>query len=121
MMPFAILPCFTALESMDWHAVEAARDLGARPARAFFTVTLPLTMGGVMSAVTLTLVPSMGIFFISDLLGGGKTVLIGNLIQNQILTARNTPMGAALSMAMLALTALILWIQRRTGGETRIL
>ena len=74
-----------------------------------------------MSAVTLTLVPSMGIFFISDLLGGGKTVLIGNLIQNQILTARNTPMGAALSMAMLALTALILWIQRRTGGETRIL
>ncbi len=121
MLPFTILPCFTALESMDWDVVAAARDLGARPARAFFTVTLPLSLGGVMSAVTLTLVPSMGIFFISDLLGGGKTVLIGNLIQNQILAARNTPMGAALSMVMLALTALIMWLQRKTGGETRLL
>lgn len=120
MLPFTILPCFSALENMDWNTVAAARDLGARPARAFLTVTLPLTMGGVMSAVTLTLIPSMGLFFLSDLLGGGKTVLIGNLIENQILSARNTPFGAALSMVMLALTAFAMWFQRKTGGEMRL-
>lgn len=120
MLPFTILPCYTALEHMDWNAVAAARDLGAKPARAFFTITLPLTMGGVMSGVTLTFVPCMGIFFISDLMGGGKTVLIGNLIQNQLLSARNTPFGAALAMVMLLLTALVMWAQKKAGGETRL-
>ena len=100
----------------SWHVT-----VGARPLRVFFTITLPLTMGGVMSAVTLTLIPSLGIFFLSDLLGGGKTVLIGNLIQNQLLTARNTPFGAALSVVLLLLTALVMWVQRKMGGETRIL
>ncbi|HIT68559.1 MAG TPA: ABC transporter permease [Candidatus Aphodomonas merdavium] len=121
MLPFTILPCYTALARMDFSLVAAARDLGARPLRVFFTITLPLTMGGVMSAVTLTLIPSLGIFFLSDLLGGGKTVLIGNLIQNQLLTARNTPFGAALSVVLLLLTALVMWVQRKMGGETRIL
>jgi ABC-type spermidine/putrescine transport system, permease component I len=120
LLPFMILPCFTAIERMDWHTVEAARDLGASPRRAFVTVTLPLTLSGIISGLTLTFVPSMGMFFISDLLGGSKTVLIGNLIQDQLLRARNTPFGAALAVAMLLLTAAVLWMQRRAGGETRL-
>ena len=120
LLPFMILPCFTAIERMDWRTVEAARDLGATPARAFFTVTLPLTLSGIVSGLTLTFVPSMGLFFISDLMGGSKTVLIGNLIQDQLLRARNTPFGAALAVAMLVLTALVLWLKRRVGGETTL-
>ena len=120
MLPFMILPCFTRIEQMDWHTVEAARDLGATPSRAFLTVTLPLTRAGIISGLTLTFVPSMGIFFISDLMGGSKTMLIGNLIQDQLLRARNTPFGAALAVVMLLLTALVLWLQRRAGGETTL-
>ena len=81
LLPFMILPCFTALERMDWSTVEAARDLGATPWHAFYTVTLPLTRSGIMSGITLTFVPSMGIFYIAELLGGSKSVLLGNLIQ----------------------------------------
>lgn len=120
LLPFMILPCFTKIEQMDWHAVEAARDLGATPWRAFWTITLPLTYTGIVSGLTLTFVPCMGIFFISDLMGGGKTVLMGNLIQDQFTRARNMPFGAALSVVMLLLTAAVLWIQRRSGGETTL-
>ncbi len=120
MLPFMILPCYTAIERMDWRTVEAARDLGASPSRAFLTVTLPLTSPGILSGFTLTFVPSMGLFFISDLMGGSKTVIIGNLIQDQLLRARNTPFGAALAVAMLVFTALVLWLQRRAGGEPNL-
>lgn len=120
LLPFTILPCFSRIDQMDWQTVEAARDLGASPARAFFTVTLPLTKSGIIAALTLTFVPSMGIFFISDLMGGSKTVLVGNLIQDQLLRARNTPFGAAVAVVMLVLTALVLWMQRRAGGETTL-
>lgn len=120
LLPFMILPCFTALERMDWSTVEAARDLGATPWHAFYTVTLPLTRSGIMSGITLTFVPSMGIFYIAELLGGSKSVLLGNLIQEQLLRARNTPFGAALAMALLGFTALVLWGQRRAGGETSL-
>ena len=120
LLPFMILPCYTIIERMDWRVVEAARDLGASPRRAFFTVTLPLTFSGVLSGLTLTFVPSVGMFFLSDLLGGSKTILVGNLIQDQLLRARNTPFGAALAVALLLLTAMVLWLQRRAGGETQL-
>ena len=105
---------------MDWQAVEAARDLGATPAKAFITITLPMTLVGVISGVTLTFVPSMGMFFISDLMGGGKSILIGNLIQNQLTKGLNMPFGAALAVAMLLLTALVLWLQRKAGADTSL-
>jgi spermidine/putrescine transport system permease protein len=120
LLPFMILPCYTALERMDWHTVEVARDLGAPPWRAFCTVTLPLTLPGIISGLTLTFVPSMGMFFISDLMSGGKFWLVGNLIQEQLLHARNTPLGAALTVALLLFTALTLWGQRKAGGETQL-
>ena len=118
LLPFVILPCYTAIERMDWQAVEAARDLGATPAKAFLTITLPMTLVGIISGVTLTFVPSMGMFFISDLMGGGKSILIGNLIQNQLTKGLNMPFGAALAVAMLLLTALVLWLQRKAGADT---
>ncbi len=120
MLPFMILPCFTAIERMDWRTVEAARDLGASPSRAFWTVTLPLTSPGILSGFTLTFVPSMGLFFISDLMGGSKMVIVGNLIQDQLLRARNTPFGAALAVAMFLFTALVLWLQKRAGGDPNL-
>lgn len=120
LLPLMILPCYTKIEQMDWHAVEAARDLGARPIQALITVTLPLTYNGILSGLTLTFVPSMGIFFLADLMGGSKMVLMGNLIQEQLLRARNIPFGAALAVVMLILTAVVLWLQRRAGGETTL-
>lgn len=118
LLPFMILPCYTAIERMDWRAVEASRDLGASPAKAFLTITLPMTLSGIVSGLTLTFVPSMGIFFISDLMGGGKSILVGNLIQDQLTKGRNMPFGAALAVAMLLLTAFVLWLQNKTGGDT---
>ena len=120
LLPFMILPCYTAIERMDWRTVEAARDLGATSRKAFFTITLPMTLSGVISGITLTFVPSMGMFFISDLMGGGKSILVGNLIQDQLTKGRNMPFGAALAVAMLLMTALVLWIQRKSGAETSL-
>ncbi|MDR0898135.1 MAG: ABC transporter permease [Oscillospiraceae bacterium] len=120
LLPFMILPSFTAIDRMDWRTVEASRDLGASPARAFLTVTLPLTLPGIISGLTLIFVPSMGMFFIADLMGGGKTMLMGNLIQEQLLKARNTPLGSAFAVLMMGLTAIVLWAQRRAGGETTL-
>lgn len=117
LLPFMILPCYTAIERMDWQTVEAARDLGASPGKAFLTITLPMTFTGVISGVTLTFVPSMGMFFISDLMGGGKSILIGNLIQDQLTKGQNMPFGAALAVAMLLLTAIVLWLQRKAGAS----
>lgn len=122
MLPFMILPIYNSVEKLDWSLLDAARDLGAGPARAFFTVTLPLTLPGVLSGCVLVFVPSMGMFFISDLLGGGTGMLLGNLIHNQLTVSRDWPFGAALSMIMVVLTFLVMGAWRRvTGGELGVL
>ena len=115
--PFMILSCYNSIEKMDWSVVEAARDLGASAWKAFVTVTLPLTMPGVVAGCVLVFVPSMGLFFISDLMGGAKTVLIGNLIRTELTAARNWPFGAALSMVMLLATVGIIWVYKRVSGS----
>lgn len=92
---------------------------GAGKMRAFLTVTLRLTLPGILSGCVLVFVPSMGLFFISDLLGGGKEVLMGNLIQNQILTARNWPFGAALSVVMMLMTLLFLFVYRKSTKQSQ--
>lgn len=91
LLQFMIFSVYSSAEKMDWSLVEAARDLGASPARAFFTVTLKLTLPGLLSGVILTFIPSMGLFFIADILGGNKVVLVGSLIQDQLIKAHNTP------------------------------
>jgi spermidine/putrescine transport system permease protein len=117
LLPFMILPCHTAIERLDPRVTDAARDLGASPAKAFLTVTLPLTMPGIMSGCMLVFVPTMGLYYVYDLLGGGKGAILGRVIHDQMLSARNPPFGAALSVALIALTGAVVALQRRLGGR----
>lgn len=116
LLPFMILPASNAAEKLDYTVVEAARDLGAKPFRAFLTVSLPLTLSGLTAGCVLVFIPSTGLFFLNDLLGGSKTMLAGNLIQS-LIKSRDLPMAAALSMLMLAATGLIVALYRRVGGD----
>lgn len=116
LLPLMIMPASTAVEKLDFSVVEAARDLGAKPLKAFFTITVPLTLPGLMAGCVLVFVPSMGLFFLSDMLGGGKTMLAGNLIQS-LINSRDLPMASALCALMLLVTALVLMLYRRMGGS----
>ena len=116
LLPFMIFAVYSSAEKLDFSLVEAARDLGASPMKAFLTVSLKLTLPGLLSGVVLTFVPSMGLFFIADLLGGNKVVLVGNLIQAQLMNAHNWPFAAALSVVLLVLTTVILWLYRKLSG-----
>lgn len=116
LLPFMIFAVYSSAEKLDFSLVEAARDLGASPMKAFLTVSLKLTLPGLLSGVVLTFVPSMGLFFIADILGGNKVVLVGNLIQEQLLKTHNWPFAAALSVALLLLTTLILFLYRKVSG-----
>lgn len=118
LIPFMILPVYSSVEKMDWSLVAAARDMGAGPMRAFVTVTLPLTAPGAMAGVVLTFVPAIGLFFISDLLGGATDMYVGNLVRDQMLKARDLPFAAAVSVVLLILTLLILRLYRRFGGDS---
>jgi spermidine/putrescine transport system permease protein len=113
LVPFMIYSVYTSAEKLDWELVEAARDLGASPVTAFFTVSLPLTMPGLFSGVVLTFIPSMGLYFIADILGGNKVVLVGNLIQEQLMKAHDWPFAAALSLVLMVMTTLFIWLYRR--------
>lgn len=116
MISFMILPCYSAVDKMDFTMVEAARDLGSPPWRAFLTVTLPLTLPGILAGCVLVFVPSVGIFYLSDIMGGGL-VLIGNLIRDQLLKVRDWGTGSALSMLLVLLSAGVYALYRRSGGD----
>lgn len=118
LIPFMILPVYSSVEKMDWSLVAASRDMGASPARAFITVTLPLTAPGMMAGIVLVFVPAIGLFFISDLLGGSTAIYAGNLVRDQLLKAKDLPFAAAISVVLLALTLIVLWIYRRAGGKS---
>ncbi|GHV76201.1 spermidine/putrescine ABC transporter permease [Spirochaetia bacterium] len=113
LLPFMIYAVFASAEKLDRGLVEAARDLGASPVRAFLTVSLPLTMPGLFSGVILTFIPSMGLFFIADILGGNKVVLVGNLIQEQLMRAHDWPFAAALSVMLMIMTSIFIYFYRR--------
>ncbi|MCU0487829.1 MAG: ABC transporter permease [Anaerolineales bacterium] len=118
-LPFMILPLYASLEKIESSQLEAAADLGARPRNVFLHVTLPLSLPGIVAGTLLVFIPAMGMFVVPDLMGGAKTMLVGNLIKNQFLTARDWPFGAAASMVLMLLTlAFTLLYTRRTGfGE----
>ncbi|MBE3596412.1 MAG: ABC transporter permease subunit [Hydrogenibacillus sp.] len=118
-LPFMILPLFASIEKFDWTLLEAAGDLGARPWKAFLHVTLPLTFPGVIAGSLLVFIPSLGFFFIPDLLGGSKVMLISNLIKNQFLSARDWPFGAALSIGLIVITLILLGVYFRLLGNKR--
>ena len=116
MISFMILPCHSAVDKMDFTLVEAARDLGSAPWRAFIDVTLPLTMPGILAGCVLVFVPSVGIFYLADIMGGGL-VLVGNLIRDQLLKVRDWNTGSAMSMVLIFITAGIYLVYRRGGGK----
>ena len=119
LLPFMILPCYSSVEKMDFSVVEASRDLGASPLKAFFTITVPLTLPGLMTGCVLVFIPSMGLFFINDLLGGSKSVLAGGLIRN-LINARDLPLAAALSIVLLSMTGVVIFFQRKLGGSNEM-
>ena len=120
LVQFMILSVYSSAEKMDWNLLEAARDLGATPIQAFFTVTLKLTLPGLLSGVILTFVPSMGLFFIADILGGNKVVLVGSLIQDQLMKAHNWPFAAALSVVLMLITTLLISLYKRITKTTEL-
>lgn len=115
--PFMILSVYNSMEKMDWELVEAARNLGASKWKAFFSITFRLTMPGLLSGVVLTFIPSMGLFFVSDILGGSKIVLIGNVIQEQMTKGRNLPFAAALSVILMIMTSLMIALYRGIAAK----
>jgi len=122
-LPFMVLPLYTSLEKIENAQLEVAADLGAPPWKAFLRVTLPLSVPGMIAGTILVFIPAMGMFVVPDLMGGAKTMLIGNVIRNQFLTARDWPFGAAASMLLMLLTMVFtLYYTRKAGfGEELLL
>jgi len=116
-LPFMILPIYGSVEKLDGTLIEAAYDLGAGPLRVFSSVIIPLTLPGIAAGTLLVFVPAVGMFAITDLMGGARVPLIGNVIQNQFLQARDWPFGAALGAVFMGLFALTYWIMLRLGAR----
>ncbi len=122
-LPLMILPLAASAEGLDSSLADAARNLGASPWRSFRTVDLPLTLPGALTGAVLVFVPSMSNFVVPDLIGGGRVLLIGNVIQDQFLVARNWPLGSVLALVLLLLLVLLLVAQsmviRRIQGGSK--
>lgn len=114
-IPYAVLPMYSSIERLDKALVEASYDLGAGRIKTFFRITLPMTMPGVYAAAIISFVPSIGNYFVADILGGSKTLLIGNLIKNQFMSSRNWPLGSALSVALIAGTLIFVYLYARVS------
>lgn len=108
LLPFMILPLYAAIEKLDVRLIDASRDLGASPWLTFRRITVPLTMPGIVSGCMLVFLPALGMFYIPDILGGARTMLLGNYIRDQFLAARDLPMGAAASVGMTLIMGLML-------------
>jgi spermidine/putrescine transport system permease protein len=108
-LPFMVLPIYAALERLDPHLVEASSDLGARPWATFRRVVFPLSAPGVRAGAVLVFIPCLGDYLTPDLLGGARTIMIGNLIHNQFTSSRDYPFGAAVSLALMSVVMLLLW------------
>lgn len=115
LFPFMVLPLFSALEKLDERLLHAAKDLGAGPFNRFWRITVPLTSPGIVAGCLLVLLPAMGMFYISDLLGGAKNLLLGNVIKTQFLHTRDWPFGAALSVLLIVLLGFMLWLYFRAA------
>ncbi|MEA4827872.1 ABC transporter permease [Clostridium sp. JNZ J1-5] len=117
MFPFMVLPLYASIEKLDMALLEAADDLGAGPVDKFLKVTLPLTKGGILSGSLLVFVPTLGLFFITDLMGGSKVVLMSNLIKNQFLTARDWPFGSAFSVILMIVMVIVIFYYTKSNSN----
>ena len=113
MLPFAVLPLYSTIEKLEKSLLEASADLGANARQTFLNVTLPITFPGIFAAIILVFIPSLGIYTVTDMLGGGKVMYIGNIIKNQFGAIRNWPLGAALSVLLILITMLLIFIYTR--------
>lgn len=120
LLPFMFLPIYASVEKLDPSLLEASSDLGAAPFRTFLRVTLPLTLPGIAAGAVLVFIPSLGNFIVPDLLGGAKVLMIGNLVEQQFLSARNWPFGAALSVMIMVVMFLMILVYLRRIGRTGV-
>lgn len=117
LFPFMVLPLYTAIEKLDTSLLEASSDLGARGYKTFKNVILPLTVSGIFSGSIMVFIPTLGFFFVSDILGGGNSDVIGNLIERQFQSGNNWPLGAALSITLIVITLLLVKLYQKCGGN----
>ncbi|PWC12124.1 spermidine/putrescine ABC transporter permease PotB [Brenneria corticis] len=115
LLPFMVLPLYSSIEKLDKSYLEAARDLGAGKWQRFVKIIIPLTMPGIIAGCLLVLLPAMGLFFVADLMGGAKNLLIGNVIKSQFLNIRDWPFGAATSICLTLIMGLLLLVYYRTA------
>lgn len=121
LLPFMILPIMTNVERLDSRLIDAARDLGANRFTTFRRIIIPMTLPGIIGGSILVFLPAMTIFYIPDILGGAKSILLGNLIQNKFLVAQNWPLGSAVSIALTFVLILLIliykWVSRGTKNK----
>lgn len=113
LLPFIVLPLYSSIEKLDKPCLEAARDLGANKLQTFIRIIIPLTMPGIIAGCLLVMLPAMGLFFVADLMGGAKNLLIGNVIKSQFLNIRDWPFGAATSICLTLVMGLMLFVYYR--------
>ena len=117
LIPFMILPLYSSVSAIDSRILEASYDLGANKWKTFWEIIIPQTKPALFNGSLMVFTPALGYFFIVDVLGGGKIMILGNLIKNQFLTARNWPFGAAISVFVLLITFAIIGVYRKNGGK----
>lgn len=117
LFPFMIIPLYSAIEKLDQNLLEASSDLGAKKSLTFIHVIFPLTVSGIFAGSIMVFIPCLGFFFVSDILGGGNSDVIGNLIERQFQSGNNWPLGSALSIILILITLLLVRIYQKLGGE----
>lgn len=115
LLPFMVMPLYSSIEKLDRPLLEAAKDLGASRLQTFIRIIIPLTMPGIIAGCLLVMLPAMGLFYVSDLMGGAKNLLIGNVIKNQFVNIRDWPFGAATSITLTLVMGLMLLIYWRAA------
>lgn len=116
LLPFMVMPLYSSIEKLDKSCLEAARDLGANKFQTFLRIIVPLTMPGIIAGFLLVLLPAMGLFYVADLMGGAKNLLIGNVIKSQFLNLRDWPFGAATSIVLTIAMGLLLYVYYRAAN-----
>lgn len=119
LIPFMIIAIFNSVDKLDRSLLEASYDLGANKRQTFMRITVPLTIPGIAGGFTLVFIPALGLFFISDLLGGGRTIFLGNLINSQVTKGRNRPLASAFSVGMILMILVILFIYGRVTKDSQ--
>lgn len=120
LVPMMVMPLYSCLQKIDPAVLEAGRDLGASSFQLFWKVVFPISIPGIMGGLVLVFVPAMFNFYVADALGGGKTIIVGNLISNQFSTAKNWPFGATLSIAIMLLSTVLIMVKNKIVKRTEV-